>query len=501
MNRLSSKTVVLLLCLLPLIPIWSFHYLPLQDYPNHLARLSILSGYDHSGFYKQHFAVHFFKGISPLPYLSLDLFVAGLAHFIGVDTAARVFISLYVILYVFALFLLSRDLNLDFGFLLLLNLPIMYSSFFHFGFLDFLFSIPLFLLALWALLRYRESKNGSYFILLGILSLLIYISHIFTLLIFFLLLVIYLITARPKIKEYLYLLVAVLPSFILGMNYLLLSTNYRPLNIVRYESVSKPLFYKLVLLTSPFSYLPFNLIVVYSILYALVLYIAMRNSSSVDKPYLIFSILLLFIYFVLPLKEVNGHSIDAYYIDVRVLLFSMILYSLALRIKDNWNIKLAKVALYLLFLMSFSGLLYSFSDFNKTFSDSCARVIRQGSTLFPINVMPAKSAVRPYRSAWGYFALKREILTPYLFTASHIPVAYRDRPPTLPGLRTSPGRRDMQSDSLNKLREHYDYVLLIGTDLNIENLIEPISKKICEDKSVKVYEISGKDNSIAAGFR
>jgi hypothetical protein len=492
MNRLRSKAVVLLLCLLPLIPIWYFQYLPFQDYPNHLARLSILSSYDHSEFYKQHFSLHFFEGISPLPYLALDFFVTGLAHFIDVDTAARIFISLYVLLYVFGLHLLSRDLKLDFGFLLLLNLPIMYSSFFHLGFLDFMFSIPLFLFALWTLRRYEDGKKMSYLILLGILSLLIYLSHIFTLLMFFFFLAVYLLAGRLKIKESVYVLVAVLPSFVFSVNYLLLSTDYRPLNIVRYESVSKPFFYKLVLLTSPFSYLPFNLIVVYSVLYALALYIALRNSSSLDKPYLIFSLLLLVTYFALPLKEVNGHSIDGYYIDVRVLLFSMILYSLALRVKDNRNINLASVALYILFFMGFSGLLYSFLDFNKTFSDSCARVIRRGSSVFPINVMPAKSAVRPYSSAWGYFSVRREIITPYLFTASHIPIAYRDRPPVLPGLRTGQGNKDRQRDSLNKLRQKYNYVLLMGTDPQIENLIGEVARKTCQDKSVGVYEINGK---------
>ena len=328
MKLLRSKVVVIALCLLPLIPIWHFDYLPLQDYPNHLARLSILSNYAHSEFYRQHFSINFFEGISPLPYLTLDLFVAGLSHFLTVDAAMRVFICLYVLLYVFSLLLLSRDLKLDFGLLALLNLPLMYSSFFYFGFLNFIFSIPLFLLTLWAVQRYEERKTVACILVIGILSLLMYLSHIFTLLLFLVFLLVFLFAGKLKIRDYLYLLIATLPSFVLSMNYLLLSTDYRPLNIVRYESVSRPLFYKIVLLTSPFSYLPFNIVALYSLLYALALYMVLRNSSIGTKSYLVFSVILFLSYFALPLKAVNGHSIDGYYIDVRVLLFSFILFPL-----------------------------------------------------------------------------------------------------------------------------------------------------------------------------
>lgn len=490
MSLIRSKVVVLLLCLLPLIPIWYFDYLPLQDYPNHLARLSILSHYEHSDFYKQFFTVNFFKGISPLPYLTLDLFVTRLSHFLDVDSAMRVFISLYIFLYITGLFLLARQLKLDFGLLGLLNLPVMYSSFFHFGFLNFMFSIPLFLVTVWALAKYQGTRNMAYVVVIAIFSLLIYLSHIFTLLLFLIFLVVYLFAGRLKIKEYAYLLIAVLPSFVFSLNYLVLSTNYRPLDSVRYESISKPLFYKLVLLTSPFSYLSFNLIVIYSLLYAFALFIISRNSSSVDKFYLIFSLLLLFTYFVLPLKAVNGHSIDGYYIDVRVLLFSLILFPLSLRITDNRNIDLAKVILYILFFMSFSGLLHSFSDFNRNFSASCARAIKPRSSVFQINVMPAESGIRPYSSAWGFFCKEREILTPYLFTGTHIPVTYKYRPPALTEFQIGRGNAERDRDFLNKLRDNYDYILFMGNDQKTEDLIGTVSQKMCVDKSVGLYEIN-----------
>lgn len=487
--NLRSKVIVIVLCLLPLIPLWYFEYLPLQDYPNHLARLTILSHYEHSDFYRQNFTVKFLEGISPLPYLALDLFVTKVVPFLDTDKAMRLFISLYIILYMLGLSVLSRQLKLDFSLLALLNLPVMYSSFFHFGFLNFIFSIPLLLLTVWSLERYEAERNTANMILIGILSLLIYLSHIFTLFIFFIILLLYLFTRRLKVGEYFYLSIAISPSLFLSVNYLLMSTNNNPLSVVRYEILSTPFYYKIVLLTYPFSYLSLNLMVVYSLLYAFGIYVVVRNSLFINKRYLVLSLLLLFAYFLLPLKAVNGQYIDGYYMDVRVLLFSLTLFPLSLRVKDNRNIDLARMLLCVLFFISFSGLLYSFSDFNRNFSASCARVIKQETSVFPINVMGSKSAIRPYNSSWGYLSTRQEILTPFLFTGRHIPVAYKKRPPALSEFRFNQGDEAMDMAFLNKLRENYDYVLLLGTDPKAERLIDSIARERCRDKSVKVYEI------------
>lgn len=501
MNLLRSRVVAVFLCLIPLIPIWYFDYLPLQDYPNHLARLSILCNYEHSDFYKQHFTVDFFKGLSPLPYLALDLFVSRLAALITVDSAMRLFISLYVVVYMISLFLLASDMKRDFGLLLLLNLPVMYSSFFHFGFLNFMFSIPLFLLTIWSLRRYEERKDALNIVLFGILSLLLYLSHVFTYFLFLIFLFGYLaagiivkhrsqrgmgVSSRClSVKEYAYPLIAVLPSFVLNLNYLLLSTNYRPMDIVRYESASQPWFYKVLLLTFPFSYMSFDYAVFYSILYVIALYLITRKSLPPNRAFLMFSFLLLLVYFGLPLKAA-GDSIDGFNIDARSLLFCLILFPLSLNVRQNRNTDLARGILYILFFISFSALLHSFSGFNNTFSASCARVIEPGSTVFQISAVPSGSAVRPYHHAWGYFGGRREILTPYLFAGGQIPIEYKDRPPVLDWTRINGMNKGAERDLL---RTNYDYVLLIGADPVTEEFISTISRKTCEDREVRVYKM------------
>ena len=489
MTLLRSKIIVVVLCLLPLIPLWYFDYLPLQDYPNHFARLTILSNFEHSDFYRQNFRVSFFQGISPLPYLALDIFVTKCMPFLDIDKAIRVFTSLYIILYIVSLYLLAGQLKLDFNVLVLVNLPLMYSSFFHFGFLGFVFSIPLFLLTIWSLERYTINKNTLYVFLIGLFSLLMYLSHLFTILIFFVFLFCHLFTRRLKIREYVYVLAAISPSLIFSINYLLLSTSYNPLSIIRYETVSEPFYYKIVLLTIPFSYLSFNLIIWYSLFFAFAIYIILRNSSFNNKLYLVSSALFLFVYFILPLKAIGEHDIDAYYLDVRFFLFTLILFPFSLQVKNNRNLDFARVILYSLFLVSFWGLFHSFSDFNKNFSTACASEIKQESSIFQINATQLKSGIRPYNNAWGYFYREREILTPYLFQGPHIPIQYRNRPPLLSKFLVNQGNKEMEKELLYKLKENYNYILLIGNNSQMEEMISSISHEICSEKLVRLYKI------------
>jgi hypothetical protein len=215
----------------------------------------------------------------------------------------------------------------------------------------------------------------------------------------------------------------------------------------------------------------------------------MRNSSFRNKLYIVFSALLFFVYFALPLKAIGENNIDAYYLDIRFYLFALLLLPLSLQVKNSRNLDVARVILCGLFLVSFWGLFDSFSDFNKNFSVSCAKKIKQESAVFPINTTPAKSGIRPYTSAWGYFYKEKEILTPHLFQAPHIPIQYKNRPPLLSRLWADKGNKETEKELLHELKETYDYILLIGDSSRNEEMIRSISHAICTDRLVKLYEI------------
>lgn len=479
MTLLRSKVFVLVLCLLPLIPIWYFDYLPLQDYPNHLARLTILSDYEHSDFYKNNFSIKFFKGILPLPYLTLDIFVNKFLYFIDTDKAMKVFISLYIILYILSLYLLARHLKQDFALLMLINLPIIYSWCFYLGFLDFIFSIPLFLFSVWAIEKYEMNKNKLNIFLIGLLSILIYLTHIFTFFVFCIFLLCYLFTRRLNIREYIYLIAAISLSLFLGIKFGLVCVP---------KITISPFVKKFLGSFSIFFNLPLNLFVINSSLFACAIYIIMRNSSLHKKLYLTSSIVFLLVYLILP-RTVNGTEA---YIDVRALLFSLILVPFSLQIKNSRHVEFAKLVLIVVFFVSFSWLLISFSNLNKNFSTKCADQIERRSVILPVDATQPEGSlggITPYLHSWGYFLKHKEILTPYLFQHTHIPIKYKYKPPAPSEYWAMFGNKEIAPEFMDKIRETYDYVLLVGNDSKVEGLIDSISFKICSDRLVSLYKI------------
>lgn len=475
---------ILVLCLLPLIPLWYFDYLPLQDYPNHFARLNIISSYEYSDFYKKNFQIEFFKGISPLPYIALDVFVCKFLSFIDIDKAMRVFISLYIILYILSIYLLSEHFKQDFSLFLLINLPIIYSWFFHLGFLDFIFSIPLFLFSVWAVERYEMHKDKLSIFLIGFLSVFIYFTHIFTFFVFCIFLLCYLFTKRLNIREFICLIALVASMFLI----LFLSIKFGLLGIPK-TPINPPL-EKLLGIFFIFFHLPGYFFIISSILFAFAIYLILRNSSFQNKLYLVSSGAFLLVYMILPRVAYNVYV----FMDVRALLFSFILLPFSLQIKNNRYVKLAKVMLIAVFFVSFSWLLTSFSNFNKNFSTKCAGQIENRSTILPIDAVQSEEKIKQYSHSWGYFLKRRELLTPYLFQHAHIPIKYKNKPSAPSEWWVIQGNMKEGKEFINTIRDTYDYILLFGNDSEVEEMISPISYKICSDGLVSLYKV-GKDKN------
>jgi hypothetical protein len=466
------------LCFLPLVAIWYFDYLPLQDYPNHFARFHILSNYGHSDFYSENFRIEPFKGISPLPHLALDLFVNKLMTFLDIHSSMRIFISLYVILYVTSIYLLARQLKLNISLLLLINLPLIYSCFFSLGLLNFIFSIPLFLFAILVLYRYEIKRTNLHIFFLGLLSIFMYLVHIFTFFIFCIFLSLHLLTRRLKIKEYIYLLIAIFPSLFFSINYIVLSTSIT-------VTVRKTFLEKLANLNFHFFNLPDHFFKINSILFAVAIYLVIRNSSVKDKLYLSFSAILVLFYFVLPFASMNGS-----YIDVRTLLFALILFPFSLKINNNIYIGVVKLILLIVFFISFSWLLKSSMDFNENFSTKCAEKIEEKSFIFPIDASSIENEIKPFIHSWGYFIDQVDFITPYLFSGVQQQIVYTNKPPAPSEYWALYNDIESGAKFMDKISNFYEYILLFGNNSDVESLIGDISFMICSDKSVRLYKIN-----------
>jgi hypothetical protein len=179
-SSLSGKRLaVLFLALIGawMIPVWSVDFPPLVDYPNHLARMAILSDGGEDPHLREYYDIRW----AVLPNLAMDVVVPFLARFISVPAAGKAFISLIFLVLAGGAMALHRALFAKWApwpliaFLFLYNRPLLW------GFMNFLFGlgVALWILAGWIACGRRDpSFRLSVFVPL---TLLLFFCHLFAL--------------------------------------------------------------------------------------------------------------------------------------------------------------------------------------------------------------------------------------------------------------------------------------------------------------------------------
>ncbi|MDH5299191.1 MAG: hypothetical protein OEV91_09250 [Desulfobulbaceae bacterium] len=139
--------MVALLTVGSLLPIWWFRFLPMQDYPQHLFMVKVLQTFQDSGLdWSRYYDVDLRIGPYSLFYLVTFFF----SYFAGIESAGKLFVSLYVLLVVALIIRESRRSarqgHLPWGVLLLF--PFMFHQIYYMGFANYLISIPLLFLVM-----------------------------------------------------------------------------------------------------------------------------------------------------------------------------------------------------------------------------------------------------------------------------------------------------------------------------------------------------------------
>ncbi len=157
-----------------LIPLWSVAYPPLVDYPNHLARSYVLAHIHDFDTLAQNYRVD----MRPLPYLTVDLALMAMMQVLSAATAGRILLSAIVILGVLGAFLLGRAFTGRTGTPALLVAFFAYNSTFYYGFLNYNLALTLFFITLAVWVRRREHPRPPGILLVSVLTLLTYFSHL-----------------------------------------------------------------------------------------------------------------------------------------------------------------------------------------------------------------------------------------------------------------------------------------------------------------------------------
>jgi hypothetical protein len=156
-------------------PAWIVKHPPLQDLPFHLATIRIIRSF-HDAAYG--FDKDFVLSLGRTQYVVYYLLAAVLSPFVGLVGANVILVSTYLGGTVLALRELLRALGKDER-LCLFVAPVLVNILFVYGLMQFLFGIPVMLWALATAVRHFEAPTRRTTVLLAVLSLVLFYSHIF----------------------------------------------------------------------------------------------------------------------------------------------------------------------------------------------------------------------------------------------------------------------------------------------------------------------------------
>jgi hypothetical protein len=164
---------------LSLIPIWTVSNPPLQDYPNHLARMYIIA-HASDPLLSRYYEIHW----TAVPNLAMDAIVPLLARFVPLPVAGKLFVSLAAALIPLGVLLLSR---VNFGRFTpagLTGFLFLYNQAFAKGFINFLFGCGLAFVGIALWIRSSKAHPIAQQAFGIAVSILLFFSHLYALAIY-----------------------------------------------------------------------------------------------------------------------------------------------------------------------------------------------------------------------------------------------------------------------------------------------------------------------------
>jgi hypothetical protein len=157
-----------------LAPVWMVTLPPLDDYPNHLARMHILLNGALSESLSQFYDVRW----AVIPNLAMDIIVPPLAGFMPLEAAGKVFVTLVITLLATGSLALHYAVHKRLSPWPWLAFLFLYNGIFLLGILNFLFGLGLCLWAVAAWIKSREYGPGARAVLFYTTCLVLFVAHL-----------------------------------------------------------------------------------------------------------------------------------------------------------------------------------------------------------------------------------------------------------------------------------------------------------------------------------
>lgn len=147
---------------------------PMGDYPNHLARMYVITHIGNDPILARIYEVVW----NVVPNLAMDLIVPSLSHLVSLSVAGRLFIALSLLFPLVGVVVLHRAAFGQAGWWPLLAALVAYNGLFFWGFLNFVFGMGLALLAVALWLREPPRGGVLHLAALTALALILFVCHL-----------------------------------------------------------------------------------------------------------------------------------------------------------------------------------------------------------------------------------------------------------------------------------------------------------------------------------
>ena len=184
LRRNQSQILVGVLCLLHLIPIWGFTFIPTQDGISHVYNSYILKEWNNPDYTKFHqvydLNLTFFPNWSNYAFFYLAL------HIVSPLIAEKIYVSICVLLFPFSFYYLLTAINKRLRIFSLLGFLYSYNYLLQMGFYNFTLAFPLCLISIGYWWKYKACLSITRVAVLNLLIIGTYFSHFgpFTMLVF-----------------------------------------------------------------------------------------------------------------------------------------------------------------------------------------------------------------------------------------------------------------------------------------------------------------------------
>lgn len=173
-QRIAWEALFAVAALALTLPLWVASYLPLQDFPQHVAAVRVIHDLDSPGFaLRDYFELDW----SRTQYISVYLVAHWLSYGFGVLLACKLLVAMILVATPYSVRSLLKAHSHPESYALL-ALPLAYNAHFVLGFLNFLAAIPLFFWGVSAAIRYRERRTLQHAVWVGVLALVLFYTHV-----------------------------------------------------------------------------------------------------------------------------------------------------------------------------------------------------------------------------------------------------------------------------------------------------------------------------------